>query len=140
MAIAKRSWQTFKNLRWLLLILLALTLPREGVQAQSANPLRIQFKQGAHSAALAGNLRGRQQMIYVVAAKKDQRMTLNLESASAEALTLRVKNPENIQVGIDQNGTNSWSGALPETGDYTIFVIRGSDAGASYYSLTVSIR
>lgn len=105
--------------------------------AQSAEPVRIGLDPGTHETTVKGGLRGRQQMEYVIAAQKDQRLTLKLASTVRQTLRVQLWNPQGAEIPLGGSGT----AIIPETGDYEIWVVRtGSRAGSSSYQLTVALR
>ena len=65
-------------------------------------------------------------------AKAGQTMSVNLATGDRTSLTLSAPNGDALA-----DGEKSWSGELPETGDYVIHI--GTDATAAY-TLEVTIR
>jgi hypothetical protein len=126
----------------LLLVIAQLLIWRENiVKAQSAEPLRVEFKFGSHVAVVKGSLQGRQQMEYVTAIRKDQLVTLRLSNGSREALKVRLRDPHNVDVVLLDAGPHRWTATVSETGDYQIWVVRlNNTAGESSYKLRITIR
>jgi hypothetical protein len=109
--------------------------------AQKAEPVRIEFKPGASSASLRGQLRGRQQMEYVLRARNGQTLALRLSSTPRDSLTLKVRDPVASEIPLERAGPGQWLTPLRQTGDYDIWVVRVSGRpGASTYRLTVTVR
>jgi hypothetical protein len=128
-------------IRLLLVMAQLLTCGENIVRAQSAEPLRIEFKSGSHAAFVKGTLQGRQHMEYVAAIRKDQLVTLGLSSDSPQALKVRLRDPRNVDVVLLDAGPHRWTATVPETGDYQIWVVRlNNTAGESSYKLRVTIR
>jgi len=103
----------------------------------------IKFAKNTSAGTVKGTLRGRQTIDYKLRAKAGQTMTVTLKSNSA-ALAFNVLPPGSKDVAItDAISRQSWSGALPADGEYTVRTYleraaarRGEKAG---YSLTVGI-
>ena len=114
-----------------MLCLAALTLA-----AQKAEPVRIEFAHGATSSTLRGSLTGLQQMEYALTARSGQRLTLRLTASPAGTLALKLYNPSVQEVPL-----HNFSATLPQSGDYTIVILRTSNrSGSSSYKLRVTIR
>lgn len=111
------------------------------VCAQKAIPVRIKFKPGATSTVVQGNLRGRQQMEYVVAATQNQKLTLQLTSQPPGNLKLTVRDPSRMEIPLENAGPGKWTAVLARSGDYDIWVV-GVTAKpvVARYKLTVAIR
>ncbi len=103
----------------------------------------LQFARGASSATVKGMVQGRQTVDYTLRARAGQTMTVDLKSANA-GLAFNVLPPGSKDVAIpDAIGLQSWTGALPADGAYTIRTYlprsaarRGEKAA---YALTVGI-
>lgn len=110
----------------------------DGIEART-----LQFARGASSATVKGMVQGRQTIDYQLRAKAGQTMTVELKSANA-GLAFNVLPPGSKDVAIpDAIGLQSWTGALPADGAYTIRTYlprsaarRGEKAA---YALTVGI-
>lgn len=102
-------------------------------------PQRVAFAPGATSTTVNGSVRGYETRDYLLNARKNQRMTVNLRSNSS-FMQFAVFNPQGETLYV---GTN-WSGTLPGNGDYLIRVglVRAEARrnGAGGFKLTVGIR
>ena len=111
------------------------------VCAQKAIPVRIKFKPGATSTVVQGNLRGRQQMEYVVAATQNQKLTLQLASQPPGNLKLTVRDPSHMEIALENTDPGEWTGVLARSGDYDIWVVDVSAKPVdARYKLIVAIR
>lgn len=96
---------------------------------------RVQFKRGASSATLQGKVSIAMPDTFLVGARAGQVMTVQL-TAPRQAVRFMVMNSKTSALLADN--TRSWSGALPETGDYHI-IVDADDKGGTY-SITISIK
>jgi hypothetical protein len=108
--------------------------------AQKAEPVRIEFHRGSTSATVQGELQGRQQMSYAVAARARQRVSLRLVSSEPRALQLKLYDPGGTELPLHKSG-KIWKTIAPQAGDYEIWVLRSAGGtGSSRYQLIVSIQ
>ena len=106
-----------------------------------AEPNRIEFKRGATSTAVSGTVRGDEEVEYVLAAKKGQRLIIKLTSVPAKSSVFQLLGEDNDTLGLEYDANYDYSGILPKTDDYLITVTRpGQSKGTSRYKLTVSVR
>jgi len=112
------------------------------VQPDSGNnnpTQRISFAPGASSATVSGSVQGYQTRDYVLNARRNQRMAVNLRSNSS-FMQFSVISPQGQTLYV---GTN-WTGVLPTSGDYLLRVglVRAEARrnGAGGFKLTVGIR
>jgi hypothetical protein len=126
----------------LLFVIAQLSIPGENVaRAQSAEPLRIEFRSGSHVARVKGSLQGRQQMEYVTELRKDQRVTLALASGSTDEVKVRLRDPRNMDIDLFNAGTLRWTATVAESGDYEIWVVRVNNTpGKSSYTLRITLQ
>ncbi len=100
---------------------------------------RISFAPGATSATVNGSVRGYETRDYVLRARRNQRMTVNLRSNSS-FMQFAVISPAGETVYV---GTN-WVGTLSSNGDYSVRVglVRAEARrnGAGGFKLTVGIQ
>lgn len=96
-------------------------------------PQEIQFKRGASSAEVKGGVARGEVMIYLINAKEGQTMNVEIQSVEGNA-AFKVVDPNTNAVA---EGEKSWSGELPQTGEYQIVV--GTERGGASYTLSVSI-
>lgn len=119
-----------------LLVLSFLIVGAHAIQAQGggkAEPNRVEFKRGTHSSTLKGKVKGDEQAEYVFGASAGQAITVDVTSAPAKAITIELHTSNGDSVELQSPGTH-WTGNLPETGDYLLYVKRAnaSPRRASY--------
>lgn len=106
-----------------------------------AEPNRIEFKRGTNSTAISGTVRGDEQAEYVLSAKQGQRLIIKLTSVPAKSSVFDLQGPDGVNLGLEYDANYVYSGNLPRTGDYLIFVARPTqEKGTSKYKLTVTVR
>lgn len=112
----------------------------EGQCGGKAEPNRIEFKRGAHSATLKGKVKGDEEAEYSFGAGQGQGISINATSVPADAIAIEIKTPNGASLELQSSGTK-WTGTLPETGDYFMVVklAPGCTSRASY-TFTLSIR
>ena len=96
---------------------------------------RVQFRRGSSSATLQGKVSIALPDHYLIGARAGQVMTVQLTSAQ-KSVRFLVMSPKSTSLLADN--ARSWSGALPETGDYSI-IIDGDERGGTY-SMTITIK
>ena len=96
---------------------------------------RVQFRRGMSSTTIQGKVSIALPDTLIVGARAGQTMSLQLTAASKSVrfMVMTAKTTNSLA-----DNTRSWTGTLPETGDYIILV--DADAKASTYSLTISIK
>ena len=96
---------------------------------------RLQFKRGASSTTVQGRVSIALPDTFIVGARAGQVMSVQLTAPrkSVRFMLMTSKTTNSLA-----DNTRSWTGTLPETGDYLIIV--DADARASTYSMTVSIK
>lgn len=101
---------------------------------------RLSFAPGASSATVSGSVRGYETRDYLLNARRNQRMTVNLRSNNS-FMEFVIFNPRGETIHV---GSTSWSGLLPTNGDYKVRVLlvraEARRNGAGGFNLTVSIR
>jgi hypothetical protein len=95
---------------------------------------RVQFKRGLSSTTVQGKVSIALPDTYLVGARTGQVMTVEL-TAPRKAVTFMVMSPTTRSLA---DNTRTWTGSLPETGDYTIIV--EADERGSTYSMTITIK
>lgn len=104
--------------------------------AGPSEPVRIEFATGATSATMEGAVAAGKQD-YLLYALAEQTMTVTV-TATGGPVGLTVLTPSAVPLIRSQLGETTWSGTLPETGDYTISVVLlGADS--AHYTLEVVI-
>src|SRR6185369_8051238 len=106
--------------------------PQTGESKPSSR--RVQFKRGASSATVQGRVTLELSDTWVVGARAGQVMTVQLTApGKVRFMLMTSRTTESLA-----DNTRSWTGTLPETGDYLILV--DTDAKAATYSMTISIK
>ena len=124
---------------FLLLFLVAGVAQAQG--GGKAEPNRIEFKRGTHSATVSGTVRNDEQAEYVVSGQRGQRLIIRLTNVPAKSSCFDLKGPDGSDVGLEYDCNWSYSKVLQATGDFFITVSRPSQArGASRYRLTVTVK
>jgi hypothetical protein len=102
---------------------------------------RIEFARGSNSTTLSGTVRGDEQAEYVLSATQGQRLVIKLTSVPPKSSVFDLHGPDGVDLGLEYDANYVYSGKLPRTGDYLIFVTRPTQAkGTSRYRLTVWVR
>ena len=96
---------------------------------------RVQFQRGSSSATVRGKASIALPDTYLVGAREGQVMTVQL-TAPKKSVRFLVMSPKTTSLIADNART--WTGTLPETGDYHIIVDADERGGA--YSMTISIK
>src|SRR5689334_17984197 len=97
---------------------------------------RVQFKRGSSSTTLQGRVTLALPDQLIVGARAGQVMTVQLTAPRKSVrFTIMTYKTTNL---LTDNNTRSWTGTLPETGDYMILV--EGDSKGSTYSITISIK
>lgn len=95
----------------------------------------MQFQRGASSTTVQGNASIALPDTYLVGAREGQVMTVQLTS-QRKSVRFLVMSPKSTSLIADN--ARSWTGTLPETGDYHIIV--DADERGGTYSMTISIK
>jgi hypothetical protein len=96
---------------------------------------RVQFRRGSSSATVQGKASLVLPDTLLVGARAGQVMTVQLTSAQ-KSVRFSVMSP--ISTSLIADNTRSWSGTLPESGDYRILV-DGDERGGTY-TMTITIK
>jgi hypothetical protein len=103
---------------------------------------RVQFRPGTSSAVLKGSINHMEQIVYVLRANKGQTLKADITGTTPNNdVVFSIEGPGGKSLmgeEGDDYGT-SWSGRLPETGDYRIS-IGMIESKSSQYTLKVSIH
>lgn len=111
-----------------LLVVLISALTSSAVSPKIAKIQRVTFRKGQTDAAVRGRLKPYTRHLYRLRANAGQRLSVQLESADGDVVlwvqsTRRVPNSDSfILPGITKEGVTEWSGELPSTQDYEIYV------------------
>ena len=106
--------------------------PQTGESKPSSR--RVQFKRGTSSTTVQGRVSIELSDTWIVGARAGQVMTV--EVTSQRKVRFMLMTSRTTQSLADN--TRSWTGTLPDTGDYLILV--ETDAKGAPYSMTISIK
>ena len=130
-----------RRVQWSAVVLLfstSLTMAQGGGKAE---PRRIEFKRATITTTVGGQIKDDQQMEYVLAAKKGQRLSIKLTSVPTKATVFDLKAPGDADLGLEYDANWSFNKVLPVTGDYLIIVARPtSEKGQASFKLLITIR
>lgn len=115
------------------LIVLASLVPaavRAGAPQGGLSEQRVRFARGAHSATLRGRVSRHRAMLYKVGAKRGQSMTVVLDGDAKTRFDL--SGPKDSSGQAMASGETEWSRALPDDGDYKIFVFTEDRVNAPF--------
>jgi len=107
--------------------------------AQTGQKQRVRFPRGRTTAVLKGAvIRGTQNQ-YILGARAGQTMIVHITSREKNAV-FAILDPNGTALDGAEEGTDAtdWTGRLPSTGDYSIWV--GGTRGNASYTLEVTIR
>ena len=96
---------------------------------------RVQFRRGSSATTVQGKVSVGLPDTYLLGARAGQVMTVKLTSPRQKVRFL-IMTSKTTQVLADN--TTSWTGTLPETGDYHILV--DTDEDGRTYSMTITVR
>ena len=143
----KVSQQSFSYLRSSAFIcgcfvfLLCTSAPVFAQHGGKAEPLRIEFKRGGTSTTVSGEVRNSEEMEYVLAAKKGQRLTIKITSTPVKSSVFQVLGEDQDTLGLEHDANFDVSVVLTKDGDYFINVSRPTSAkGRSKFMLAISIK
>jgi hypothetical protein len=129
------------NLSLTLLLVLIACSSAIAQRGGKAEPNRIEFKRGATSTTISGTVRGDEQAEYVLSARQGQRLIIKLTSVPSRSSVFDLHAPDDADLGLEYDANYNYSGKLPKTGDYLIFVTRPTQTkGTSKYRLMVTVR
>lgn len=136
----------------LALALLACFLAAAPATAEDIRQEEVRFGKGESGAQIAGSIKGRESVSYLLGAREGQRMTVSLSSPNTSAYFNvyapgRGPGDEALAVGDSigpmMTDINRFDGLLPETGQYTISVYlyrnAARDGQKADYTLDVAI-
>ena len=96
---------------------------------------RVQFKRGSSSATVKGKVSIALPDQYLLGARAGQTMSVQLTSPQ-KSVRFLVMSP--ISTSLIADNARSWTGTLPETGDYHI-IVDGDERGGTY-TMTITIK
>lgn len=96
---------------------------------------RVQFKRGSSSAIVSGKVSIALPDTYLVGARAGQVMTVQLTSPQ-KSVRFLVMSP--VSTSLIADNARTWTGTLPENGDYHI-IVDGDERGGTY-SMTITIK
>lgn len=111
-------------------------LPPTSSAQHARSPQRIYFPRHRVSTSVKGTLRRGATREYMLRAAEGE--TMNVKVCSADKTVLFDVGLRRASLIRDEGFTDSWSGTLPETGDYKIIVVTESHKPQTY-TLDVSV-
>ncbi len=99
---------------------------------------RIRFAAGATSAQVSGQINGTSVDTYLLEARSGQQMRALLSSPYGNAY-LTIVSPQGSPLARAQAGAQSFTGNLPESGDYTLQISAPAGTATTTYVLNVSV-
>lgn len=109
------------------------------VSAQTGKTQRVRFPRGRTTAILRGAVVRGTQDRYILGARRAQTMTVHITSRERNAVFTILGPDATALVGTEEGAdATDWSGELPLSGDYSIWV--GPTRGNATYTLEVTIR
>jgi hypothetical protein len=124
----------------LLSLLLCAAAPLLAQGGGKAEPLRMEFKRGARSATVKGKVRHDEQAEYIFAARKGQRIMINLITTPAHSACFGLLGGDGEDLKFEHK-CDALSDVAPETRDYLIYVTKhNKNTDSSSYSLTLRIK
>lgn len=145
--LMRRENQGMKKIARLIIPLIFLGLLSGGVPLTPAQNMRhtvverrVRFPRGRSKATVHGKARYGMSYVYLVRAKAGQSMGLRLNSRG-RAATFSLFSPGEAHGDPKAFAVSQWSGALPQSGDYTIVVVM-NERGLSNvrYTLEVTVN
>lgn len=109
------------------------------VVGQSGKTQRVRFAKGRTTAVLHGAVVRATQDRYILGARRGQTMTVHITSREKNAV-FTILGPDATALEGTEEGADAmdWSGTLPLSGDYSIWV--SPTRGNATYTLEVTIR
>jgi hypothetical protein len=108
----------------------SLSLSASSLAPTSAGPTRISMAAGKTVASVDGALSAGGSAVYLANAQANQYLMANLSSTNQD-LVLKITAPDGSLLLSSADKHQTWQGALPQSGDYSLTVI-ANGAGASY--------
>jgi len=107
--------------------------------AQEGLTKRVRFARGRTTATLKNSVVRGTRDRYMVGARAGQKMTVSITSVERNAVfTIHAPSNDTLEGAGETHDATSWSGELPESGDYVIEV--GGTRGNATYTLKVTVR
>lgn len=89
-------------------------------QNKKGNLHRVKFERGSASTIIKGAIRNWSEEVYVLEARQGQTMIVNLRPVPRDAdMTLNIEAPNGKSLNDSDSG---WTGKLPQSGDYKIYI------------------
>jgi hypothetical protein len=129
------------RLLWIVVVLMLLASTVFAQGGGKAEPTRVEFKRGAQQTTVSGRVTNDQEVEYVLAAKKGQRLSIKLSSVPTKATVFDLKAPGDADLGLEYDANWSFNKVLPVSGDYLIIVARPtSEKGEASFKLVIAIK
>lgn len=116
--------------------LLLVTIPL-AAQNKKGNLHRVKFERGSASTIIKGAIRNWSEEVYVLEARQGQTMIVNLRPVPRDAdMTLNIEAPNGKSLN---NRDDGWTGKLPATGDYKLYITTINSKTAQF-TLEITIK
>jgi len=130
------------RLRVVIMLALIFTVQQTGAGQGGKIIKRVKFDPGSSSAALKGAINKGREVVYVLGARKGQRLEASIDGKSeANDVVFSITGPDGKSL-MGREGDDydtKWSGVLPKTGDYQL-TVGTIESITAQYTLKVSIR
>lgn len=132
------SQQTFK-VKLVAAFSVLLLLATFAFASQEGLTKRVRFARGRTTTTLKNSVVRGTRDRYLVGAREGQKMSVSITSVEQNAVfTIHAPSNDTLEGAGEAHDAKSWSGRLPESGDYVIEV--GGTRGNATYTLKVTIR
>lgn len=130
----------FNQLAMILLIAATVVFTANTANAQKGTIITkpVRFAKGKSSATVKGTAQAYTTYAYTLRASEGQEMTVSVVSPNRN-VRFTVFSPGGLGAFSGEEDLTNWSDMLPKTGTYKIMVFSTSDAGASEYTLKITI-
>jgi len=121
------------------LLVITLLLSSLVVLAQTGELKRVRFAKGTHTATLKGAVIRATKDKYLLGARAGQTMTVSITALEQNAV-FYIAGPDGSTLAgaEDESDITNWTGELPDSGDYSIYV--SPTRGNASYTLKLTIK
>jgi hypothetical protein len=101
----------------------------------------VEFEPNGTSATLKGMVQNRQEAEYLFAAKKGQKLSVQITSNPRDSVVPRITDPDSRGLQLRRGGSSTWTATLPKSGDYFMVILRTAKGpGRSTYTVALSLK
>ena len=130
-----------RRVGWVLAVLMLSASMSFAQGGGKAEPTRVELKRGSQQTTVTGRVTNDQEVEYVLAAKKGQRLSIRLSSIPTKATVFDLKALGDADLGLEYNANWSFNKVLPVSGDYLITVARPtSEKGQASFKLVITVK